>query len=156
MKTCGQNSVILTTFDLALSQRLLCEGQFSFVSWLYDTLFLQLIYDTVRSGGSNAAGFENCLDYIPSEMFSGRYYSCRTVLYSYFLYLFFDVMHKPIFFVGKDHGVELMEAGLSYQERWVYLHDYLQSSDRPQMTGLCLFQIIHRLVKLLLKIFVEW
>ena len=96
-----QNSVILTTFDFSLSQRL-CEDKFP---WCLDymTLFLQLIYDTVRSGGSNAAGFENCLDYFPSEMFSGRYYSCRTVLYSYFLYLFFNVMHKPIFFVGKEN-----------------------------------------------------
>ena len=62
---------------------------------------MQLIYDTVRSGGSNAAGFENCLDYFPSEMFSGRYYSCRTVLYSFFLYLFVTVMHKPIFLCRK-------------------------------------------------------
>lgn len=32
----------------------------------------KLIYDTIRSGGSDAAGFENCLELFPPEMFSGR------------------------------------------------------------------------------------
>jgi hypothetical protein len=33
---------------------------------------LQLIYDTVRAGGSEAAGFEDCLQFFPPAMFTGR------------------------------------------------------------------------------------
>lgn len=32
----------------------------------------KLIYDTVRGGSSETAGFENCLHFFPQEMFSGR------------------------------------------------------------------------------------
>ncbi|KAH9313819.1 hypothetical protein KI387_022446, partial [Taxus chinensis] len=32
----------------------------------------KLIYDTIRSGSNETAGFENCIDFFPQEMFSGR------------------------------------------------------------------------------------
>ncbi|KAJ7514819.1 hypothetical protein O6H91_23G060700 [Diphasiastrum complanatum] len=32
----------------------------------------KLIYDTLRAGGSEAAGFEECMQFFPQEMFSGR------------------------------------------------------------------------------------
>lgn len=34
--------------------------------------FLQLIYDTIRSGGSGTSGFEDCMRFFPPELFSGR------------------------------------------------------------------------------------
>ncbi|XP_020575569.1 DNA repair and recombination protein RAD54 [Phalaenopsis equestris] len=32
----------------------------------------KLIYDSIRSGGSATSGFENCMQFFPSELFSGR------------------------------------------------------------------------------------
>ncbi|MCO5571163.1 hypothetical protein L7F22_024897 [Adiantum nelumboides] len=41
------------------------------MAFIFEAPNLKLIYDTAKSG-SNAAGFEDCLELIPSEMFSGR------------------------------------------------------------------------------------
>jgi hypothetical protein len=38
-------------------------------------VFVQLIYDTLRAGGSEAAGFEDCMPLFPQHLVSSRYQS---------------------------------------------------------------------------------
>lgn len=42
-------------------------------------LLLQLIYDTMKSSSSGTSGFDNCLQFFPPELFSGRYLFNKTM-----------------------------------------------------------------------------
>lgn len=37
-----------------------------------NSLSMQLIYDTIKSGSPGTTGFEDCIRFFPPEMFSGR------------------------------------------------------------------------------------
>lgn len=37
-----------------------------------NSLSMQLIYDTIKSGSPGTTGFQDCIHFFPPEMFSGR------------------------------------------------------------------------------------